>query len=385
MLDLVIVGAGPYGISLAANASAQQLSYRMFGQPMSFWKEDMPQNMYIRTPCQFVSFSDYESRYTMERFAEETDAVLDYPLPRSSFIQYASWFMKKNEVTYIPEKVKKIRGSEYCFEVELMTGETYMTRNVVIATGISDFKYIPEVLRGQFGTYVSHSSGYTSFSAFINKSVIVLGSGQSAWEAAVLLREAEVDVEIIYRRMLPNYSVNRMDDFRLQTLGNQFYGLSPLVKQRIRDSEMSSAPVAAFLQPLVEGKVRQTGNVTIEKTETSSDKIILTLSDGTRRIADHVIAATGFMMNVNNLPMLSIQLKREIQREQGDVRYPRLNGSFETSVRGLYFAGPLTAYSHGPTFLFLLGLRKTARSITQAIVAHKGTGGRYTNFKDITE
>jgi hypothetical protein len=341
MLDLVIVGAGPYGISLAANASAQQLSHRMFGQPMSFWKEGMPQNMYVRTPYQFVSFSDYESRYTMERFAEETDAVLDYPLQRSSFIQYASWFMKKNEVSNTPEKVKEIRGSDYCFEVELMTGETYMTRNVVIATGISDFKYIPEVLRGHLVTYVSHSSGYTSFAAFRNKSVIVVGSGQSAWEAAVLLREAEVDVEIIYRRLLPNYSVNRMDDFRLQTLGSHFYGLSPIVKQRIRDSEMFSAPVAAFLQPLVEGKVRQTGGVTIEKSETSSDKIIVTLSDGTRRIADHLIAATGFMMNVNNLPMLSIQLKREIRREQGDVRYPRLNGSFETSVQSMWFGGSM--------------------------------------------
>jgi FAD-dependent urate hydroxylase len=34
---VVIVGAGPYGLSLAANPAAQKVEHRIFGNPMLFW------------------------------------------------------------------------------------------------------------------------------------------------------------------------------------------------------------------------------------------------------------------------------------------------------------------------------------------------------------
>ncbi|SDI07291.1 hypothetical protein SAMN05421868_10330 [Paenibacillus naphthalenovorans] len=36
MIDLIIIGAGPYGISLAAHANASGLSYVLLGLPMQF-------------------------------------------------------------------------------------------------------------------------------------------------------------------------------------------------------------------------------------------------------------------------------------------------------------------------------------------------------------
>ncbi|MBB3113072.1 lysine/ornithine N-monooxygenase [Paenibacillus phyllosphaerae] len=66
MLDLIIIGAGPYGISVAAHAVASNLSYKLLGYPMDFWENQMPQNMFIRTPHDLASFSDPEGRYTFK-------------------------------------------------------------------------------------------------------------------------------------------------------------------------------------------------------------------------------------------------------------------------------------------------------------------------------
>ena len=45
--DVAIVGAGPYGLSLAAHLSAAGVSYRHFGVPMNLWRTAMPRGMYL--------------------------------------------------------------------------------------------------------------------------------------------------------------------------------------------------------------------------------------------------------------------------------------------------------------------------------------------------
>lgn len=62
MVDLIIIGAGPYGISLAAHAAASKMSYVILGKPMFFWKEQMPQNMFIRTHPRYISLSDKDAK-----------------------------------------------------------------------------------------------------------------------------------------------------------------------------------------------------------------------------------------------------------------------------------------------------------------------------------
>ena len=37
MTDVAIIGAGPYGLSLAAHLAAANVNVRVFGQPMQFW------------------------------------------------------------------------------------------------------------------------------------------------------------------------------------------------------------------------------------------------------------------------------------------------------------------------------------------------------------
>jgi len=42
----VIIGAGPYGLSLAAHVNAEQREVRVFGKPMEFWQK-MPEDFIL--------------------------------------------------------------------------------------------------------------------------------------------------------------------------------------------------------------------------------------------------------------------------------------------------------------------------------------------------
>ena len=47
--DLLIVGAGPFGLALAAAASDAGVEHVVVGEPMSFWRDHMPAGMLLRS------------------------------------------------------------------------------------------------------------------------------------------------------------------------------------------------------------------------------------------------------------------------------------------------------------------------------------------------
>ncbi|WP_442599956.1 NAD(P)-binding domain-containing protein [Neobacillus sp. D3-1R] len=367
MLDVIIIGSGPFGISLAAHVVANKLQYKLFGYPMDFWKNQMPQDMFIRTPHEFVSFSDSKDEFTIQQFSEETGTELITPLPRPIFVEYANWFAKKAGIEFTPELVTKVVHKDGYYKVSSENGDTFAAKNIIVATGVEHYKFLPNLFKGFPPHLVTHTSGYTSFAPFKGKKVVVLGSGQSAWEAAGLLHRDGADVELVYRKSGANYAGSRENEIALRDVGDIFYNL-PLEEKK-QGWGQSAGSVAHFLKPYVEGIVPQNGGVEIEKIEQiSADEIRLVLSDGTEKIVNHIIAATGFHINVDKVPFFDETLLSEIEREEEFYKFPKLNESFESSVPGLYFAGPLSSHSHGPTFRFILGLRKTSFSIIPSIV-----------------
>lgn len=366
MLDVIIIGSGPYGISLAAHAVAHGLSYKLLGYPMDFWKNQMPQDMFIRTPHDFCSFSDANDELTIQQFAKETGAQLVTPLPRPSFVDYGMWFAKRAGVEFTAELVTLLSRENDVYHVITESGQKLRAKYVIIATGVQHYKYVPEIFSTLPSHLVSHTSGYTDFKSFAGKKVAVMGSGQSAWEAAALLHNEGSDVELLYRRESANYGGSRVAERYIRKLGYAFYQFP----REIKASHWGQSPgsVAHFLRPYVEGKVTETGSVNIVLAEpTSDDKVKLSLSDGSNRVVDHVISASGYRINLDRVPFMTKEMLDSIDREDGYSQFPLLSESFESSIPGLYFAGPLSSHSHGPTFRFILGLRKTSRSIIPAI------------------
>jgi hypothetical protein len=76
---------------------------------------------------------------------------------------------------------------------------------------------------------------------------------------------------------------------------------------------------------------------------------------------DHVIAGTGYVVELKRLPFMDDGLRAEIRQE---ATSPKLSGNFESSVPGLYFVGVASAGTFGPLTRFAHGAGFTARKIS---------------------
>jgi FAD-dependent urate hydroxylase len=81
---------------------------------------------------------------------------------------------------------------------------------------------------------------------------------------------------------------------------------------------------------------------------------------------DHVIAGTGYRVNVDDLTFLDPTLRSRIKRASN---FPEVSRSCESSVPGLYFTGAPAAASVGPSMRFLAGTHNVGAAIARSVVA----------------
>ena len=88
--------------------------------------------------------------------------------------------------------------------------------------------------------------------------------------------------------------------------------------------------------------------------------------DGSERelVADHIIAATGYKVDLKRLSFLSSQIRSQVRTVENT---PVLASTCESSLAGLYFVGISAANSFGPVMRFAFGADFAARTVTRAI------------------
>jgi cation diffusion facilitator CzcD-associated flavoprotein CzcO len=94
---VAIIGAGPYGLSAAAHLhAADGLDIRVFGEPMSFWEEQMPRGMILRSPYVASNLADPERALTLDGYQEQTARQLPQPVALEQFVDYGRWFQQQS-------------------------------------------------------------------------------------------------------------------------------------------------------------------------------------------------------------------------------------------------------------------------------------------------
>jgi hypothetical protein len=81
---------------------------------------------------------------------------------------------------------------------------------------------------------------------------------------------------------------------------------------------------------------------------------------------DHIIAATGYHVDVDRLAFLSDRIRSGLRRAAGA---PALSRNFESSVPHLYFVGTAAANSFGPMLRFVCGSGFCSRRLTRHLAA----------------
>jgi hypothetical protein len=81
-------------------------------------------------------------------------------------------------------------------------------------------------------------------------------------------------------------------------------------------------------------------------------------------VSDHIIAATGYKVNLERLPFLNADIRSKIKLVAGT---PALSRTFESSVTGLYFVGLAAAHSFGPVMRFAFGAGFAAQRVTETM------------------
>jgi cation diffusion facilitator CzcD-associated flavoprotein CzcO len=385
---IIIIGAGPYGLSTAAHLRARNVGFRIFGKPMANWQHKMPRGMRLKSEGFASNLADPDDRYTLAAYCAHEGVPYEdegLPISRESFIDYGRAFQQR----FVPEvedrAVISLRRSGDGFAVQLDDGEIVAADKIIVAIGVSDFVYLPPVFAGMPAELVSHAARHEDIAMFRGREVAVIGGGSSAIGIAALLHEAGAAVQLITRRAeLPFHSPPELDrsladrlrapmtgigpgwrGFFYTQMPQLFHSLPPDLRMRIVSTWLGPAG-GWYMRERVVGRVPCLHGYTPPSVDIAEGRVHLRLAsaDGSQRAvsADHVIAATGYKVDVGTIGFIDDSLRAQIDAASG---LPGLSRDFETSVRGLYLVGPAAAYSFGPMFRFVLGARYTARRMAR--------------------
>jgi pyridine nucleotide-disulfide oxidoreductase len=389
--QVVIVGAGPYGLAAAAHLRSAKADVCVFGKPMEFWERHMPAGMLLRSYWEGSHISDPRGDLTLDKYERAQGLQLPRPVRRDDFVSYGRWFQRQAVPDLDARRVTQIQAASEGYRVLLEDGQSVLTQRVVVATGIASFTHRPH----QFGRVppelASHSSEHHDFSGFAGQRVVVIGGGQSALESAALLHESGAAVEVIvraprvhwlrYGTRLHTWLHNQANPLRrilyppsdvgppglnwIVDTPELFPWLPWSLHSRIARRAIRSAG-AGWLKPRMSGTKITTVRF-VHSASPVGKKVLLRLDDGTERCVDHVLLATGFQIDLSRCAFLPAHLVRSLRLVDG---YPALSAGFEASLPGLHFIGATAARTFGPLMRFLAGTGFAARSLTRCVLGH---------------
>jgi cation diffusion facilitator CzcD-associated flavoprotein CzcO len=400
---VAVIGAGPFGLSTAAHLRARGVPVRVFGEPMVSWRDHMPEGMLLKStpvassidaPQRAHTLIDYCDAAGIPRLVTDEDII-----PVETFIAYGEWFQQKlvpelERVRVVSVDRKDGRNGSGGFELKLDSGELFTARAVVVATGLSGLAHLPAELAAAAADGptptgpVSHSSQNHDLTRFSGKELIVVGAGQSALETAALAAEAGAQVRVVSRgkgavdfgappwqqpRLRPESPFGRAWSLWALSYYPQPYRYLPAQARHYLVRRVLGPLGAWWLRDRFEGKVDVREVSRIVRADARGGHPVLSVQTHGGRTeelsADHVIAATGYRVDIAAMDFLGHELRTELAVSRGT---PKLGAGYRSSVPGLYFTGLPAAASYGPVMRFVCGTGFASPRLAKHLVAAHG-------------
>ncbi len=389
---VVIVGAGPYGLSLAAHLGAIRIDYRIFGRPMQTWRSQMPDGMHLKSEGFASNLYEPSNTFSLESYCREHGiayADVGKPVSLATFTNFGIAFQERFVPGLDQRDVALIERSSHGFELLLEDGDRVRADTVVIAVGISHFAHLPSFLSKAPIEFVTHTSAHHKLDRFRGRRVTVLGSGASAIDVAALLHEAGAETRVVARSKQlrfhqpperePRSVLRRLRSPR-SGLGQGWkpmfsthmpdfiYHLPASARSEIYRRTLGPAP-CWFSKRQIVGKVETELGLEPHGIEVAGGAVHLSVRNAHGKVlkfeSDHIIAGTGYRVDLSRLTFLSHDIRAAIRTVNGS---PGLSKVFETSVPGIYFTGLAAAQSFGPLLRFAYGARFASRRISKHLL-----------------
>jgi cation diffusion facilitator CzcD-associated flavoprotein CzcO len=373
---LLVIGAGPYALSTAALARERGIETVVLGHPMGFWRENMPQGMFLRSGPDW--HLDGAGIHTLEAYLEERRIGADEvdPIPIGVFLDYADWFRHTKGIEVRERFVTELVMRNGLFEATLATGERIVADAVVAAPGIRHYKNVPlwtsQVPPGD----VAHTCELVRFDELAGGRVLIVGGRQSAYEWAALIREhGAARIDIVHRHAIPRFervSWKFIDAHVERTLSVPGYWRKlPASEQEAiarRFWEVGRLTLEQWLTARLESdRIRRwPGTEVVEvRSDGDDDELRVVLSNSTQLAVDRVVLACGYRVDLSSVPYMAGVLD-QVQLADG---FPVLDVAFQTSLAGLYITGFSATRDFGPFFGFVKGSPAAATLIVRDLLS----------------
>jgi cation diffusion facilitator CzcD-associated flavoprotein CzcO len=379
--SLLIAGAGPFGLALAASARAAGIDGVVCGRAMAFWREHMPAGMFLRSGPDW--HLDTAGAHTMDAFLAERgiEPAQATPLSLDRYLEYVEWFQKAKGIEPIPSTIVCLDRAER-FVATLDDGRRIEADAVALAIGFQYFAHVPPRLADLIPpSYRTHTCACVDLRSLAGQRCLIVGGRQSAFEWAALLGEAGAsEVHVSYRHETPRFVES--DWSWVPGVVARFVS-EPGWYRRLTDAERADLNARLWtegrlkLEPWLAPRLASPAIALHPGTEVTDasdrgDALAVTLSDGTAIAVDRVILATGYKPDLRRVPFLrGTPLLDAMALRDG---CPELDDHLQSSIAGLYVTSMAATATFGSFFAFTVSARASAELITRHIAAASITG-----------
>jgi thioredoxin reductase len=373
---LLIVGAGPFGLSLAAYARQHDIEYLMVGRPMHFWQANMPRGMLLRSACDWhLDPGDVDTIEAYLATMGQRPADVE-PLTLDFYLSYTRWFQQRQQCVVRPDLVTSLDEVNGRFVATMASGEPVTADNVVLALGFHAFAHIPADIAAMLPPdRYGHTCDVVDLAAFRDKRCLIVGGRQSAFEWTALLHEhGAASVDVCYRHDTPAFTdadwswFNQQVDEMVDNPG-WFRSLSDEEKAAVNARFWTEGRLK--LEPWLAPRINHDTVRLWPRTQITAcqhredDALQITLSDDETITVDQVIFATGYKVDMTRVaPLAAGNLLARMALDSG---YPRLDEHFETNIPGLFVTSMPAVQDFGLFFAFTISVRASARLIGPAV------------------
>src|ERR1700754_425991 len=346
---------------------------------MEFWRQHMPKGMYLRSACDW--HLDPQNKDTIEKFLETQGKTTQdvEPLALDFYLSYVDWFQQQKNIHPLPVYLQQLDHSANSgFIATTVDGETIHARCIALAPGFKHFTNVPDDLKNRLpADRFLHTCEFTDFNNSVGRRYLIIGGRQSAFEWAALLVEAgAAAVHVAHRHDSPTLEeadwswVNALVDNMVEN-PNWFRNLSQQEKDQIAHRMWAEGRLK--LEPWLGPRLQNDRVHVWPRTEVLSCReqgdgaLQVELSSGETVVVDRIILATGYKVNIAQLPILaSGNILASLKTRNG---FPELDDHFETSVPGLFITSMPASQDFGPFFGFTIAVRAAAQLICKALLS----------------